>query len=145
MNAVKRISIITSCILIPLTMGLYKLSLRLSTPLDVLLSSHSGCCKNETLHIKLTLHSIMSLSMTTSSRELQTGQHCLSSWVDSTYAKSDLPGVVDEPLEGGKGSNHGNTDWKSVPQPSKADVSIDATHGSNGTLPGCVLLSESDA
>lgn len=37
-----------------------------------------------------------------------------------------LEAVVDEPLEGRKGTDHSNTDWETVPETLEADVAVDS-------------------
>lgn len=51
-----------------------------------------------------------------------------------TYTKVDLERVVNQPLEGGKSTDHDNSHRKTVPQTLKANVAIDSAHSLGSTL-----------
>ena len=56
-------------------------------------------------------------------------------------AQGDLEAVVDEPLKGGEGANHGNSHWQAVPEAFETDVAVDPGHGFPRALAGYGFVS----
>lgn len=61
---------------------------------------------------------------------------------ECTYTKVNLKGVVDQPLEGGKGANHDNSHGQTVPQTLETNISIDSAQGLTSTLAGLAVRVE---
>ena len=58
---------------------------------------------------------------------------------EPTYAHVDLVGIVDHPLEPSEGTDHDDTDWKTIPETTKANVLVDAVHGSTDSFSGLTI------
>lgn len=61
---------------------------------------------------------------------------------DDSKEETDLEGVVDEPLEGGEGTDHNNTSSESSPESSESDLAVDGADSGLGLsgLEGSVEL-----
>ena len=56
----------------------------------------------------------------------------------------NLEGIVDDPLEAGKGTNHENSGSKTLPETVEADLSVDLLDLSSSWLVGSSLVEDGD-